>query len=186
MYPLLWRAAAALLAVGVGGGCAADSDPRAKAIATPVANPRYSTIHDTMPDEVHRATHRAADRPDSTRARGRGIRGYDARLSRIQHTKDAWLDFALVREGDGPESGVTDTITLLMNCNADSMITYEASGLPVSGPLLIPAHSQLTFSPTTRRIRLFGLRPILRGKASETLVRTALGGDLVLLTAEQP
>jgi hypothetical protein len=158
------------MVVAIGSACAPDP-----AVA---GDPRYATMHDTLPPAVHEAKHVAAERPDSLRARGVGVRAEHATLTRIDGTTDAWLDFTLVRDPDA----ATDTITLLMNCNADSIQTLERDGSPVRTAIILLAGTRTTFADGARRVRVHGLRPILPGRASETLVRTARGGDLVLQT----
>jgi hypothetical protein len=167
------RAACALLLLS-GGACAIGQGET-------TGDPRYSTVHDTMPEPVHRAKHDAAERPASQRALGHGIRAVDGQMTRIAGTNDAWLDFALVRDADSRAPAV-DTITLLMNCNADSISTLEHNGRRVRGAITLATGERTTFGAYGRRVRVYGLRPILPGKAAETLVRTAFGGDMVLET----
>jgi hypothetical protein len=170
-----WRCSAVIvLLVLLGGACATEQESG--------GDPRYSTVHDTMPEPVHRAKHDAAERPKSLRARGNGVQAVEGALTRIDETNDAWLDFALVRDGSGERADLVDTLTLLMNCNADSISTLEPDGRRVGAAITLAAGARTEFGPASRRVRVYGLRPILPGKASETLVRTALGGDLVLET----
>jgi len=145
-------------------------------------DPRYSTVHDTMPEPVHLAKHDAAERPASLRARGNGVQAVEGVLTRIDGTNDAWLDFTLVRDGDGERADLVDTLTLLMNCNADSISTLDRDGRRVRTAITLASGARTEFGPSGRRVRVHGLRPILAGKASETLIRTAFGGDLVLET----
>jgi hypothetical protein len=162
------------LLVLFGGACATEQASG--------GDPRYSTVHDTMPAPVHRAKHDAAERPEPLRARGNGVQAVEGVLTRIAGTNDAWLDFALVRDGSGDRADVADTLTLLMNCNADSISTLEGDGRRVRQAITLAAGSRTAFGASGRRVRVHGLRPILEGKASETLIRTAFGGDLVLET----
>jgi hypothetical protein len=143
----------------------------------------YATSHDTMPDSIHQAMHRARDRTDGDRAHGKGVRVGDSKLMRIAGTKDAWLDFALEREPGVPHDDIADTVSLIMNCNADSLVTLMANGRPLGQTILVPPGARVRFSARdAMRVRIYGLRPLKPGSPTETLVRLTLGGDLVLLT----
>ena len=109
--------------VGIGGACAPDTP---SAIASRIAG--YATMHDTMPEAIHEAKHRAVERAEAEVARSNSAEAMDARLQRIPGSKDAWLDFTLRRRADGPLAAMTDTVTLLMNCNADSLVVLDADG----------------------------------------------------------
>ena len=165
----------AACAAGIGSACAADP--------TPVSRAGYATVHDTMPDSIHQAMHHALERTVPTRSRGKGIYATDSRLTRIANSNDAWLEFDLVRDTVHAASAIADTVTLVMNCNADSMVVLNAAGHIVTRDIVIAPHARVHFArDANTRMRVYGLRPILPGKRPETLVRMAVGGDLVLLS----
>jgi hypothetical protein len=171
----LWQAGA----VVVLAACAPDATPMRTA-SSASTRAGYATIHDTMPEAVHEAMHRAVERADEARLRGRGIRVQSAVITRIAGTKDAWVDFVLTREAGSPHDAVADTLAMLMNCNADSLHVQDAQGRIVGTDITVEPQSQRRFGPTSsERIRVFGLRG---GRKSETLVRTSLGGDMVIVS----
>jgi hypothetical protein len=77
-----------------------------------------------MPEAIHRAKHRAVERPPAEVARSRSVEARDSRLTRIAGTPDAWLDVALHRRADDAFAATADTLDLLMNCNADSLVVF--------------------------------------------------------------
>ncbi|MCO4099016.1 MAG: hypothetical protein HEQ38_06345 [Gemmatimonas sp.] len=163
--------------VGIGGACAPDTPA---ALASRIAG--YATMHDTMPEAIHEAKHRAVERAEAEVARSNSAEAMDARLQRIPGSKDAWLDFTLRRRADGPLAAMTDTVTLLMNCNADSLVVLDAREEVLTHAVVLPPNKVIAFRAGGARVRVYGLRSMREGQRSESLVRTARGGDLVLRT----
>ena len=157
-----------LVTVSIGGACAPDAPARG---SSRIAG--YSTMHDTMPDAIHEAKHRAVERANADVARSNTVEAVDARLLKIPDSHDAWLDFTLRRRTDGTLAHATDTLALLMNCNADS---------PVQQAMILQSGRSVQFRKGGTRVRVYGLRPMREDQRSETLVRTSRGGDLVLRT----
>jgi len=182
----------ALLGGGIGSACAPDTAPRDTPQAArgstraSSATPRqagYATMHDTMPEAIHHAKHAAVERPAAEIPRSQSAEAFATRLERIPGTRDAWLSFTLRRRLDGAFARQTDTVTLLMNCNADSLLVLNRKGYALSTRIILAPGQLLSFSATDQqRIRVFGLRPVSAGQRSESLVRFALGGDLVVRT----
>lgn len=170
-----------LVVVAVGGACAPDG-PTSRAIPTEGRLAGYATMHDTMPEAIHHAKHEAVERMADEIARSKSMEGRSSRLVRIAGSKDAWLDFELQRRPDGDLAAVTDTVTLLMNCNADSLVVLDAQGHALRHPVVLPPGVRLRFHEGHARVRIYGLRPLRDGQRSETLVRSSRGGDLVLRT----
>lgn len=182
----------ALLGGGIGSACASDATPRdtpragrAPTGATVVAARQagYATMHDTMPESIHHAKHAAVERPAEEIPRSKSAEAFAARLERIPGTKDAWLSVTLRRRIDGGLARQADTVTLLMNCNADSLLVLDRAGRALAQRLVLAPGRSLSFAATeAHRIRVFGLRSLRAGQRSESLVRFALGGDLVVRT----
>jgi hypothetical protein len=170
-----------LVVVAVGGACAPDG-PASRAIPTEGRLAGYATMHDTMPEAIHQAKHAAVERPTSDIARSKSMEGLASQLVRIAGTNDAWLDFELRRRPDGDLAAVTDTVTMLMNCNADSLVVLDQRARPLTNPVVLPPGVHLHFREGHARVRVYGMRALRPGQRSETLVRTARGGDLVLRT----
>jgi hypothetical protein len=174
-----------LAVVGIGGACAPDTPP----VTTSRPEARlagYATMHDTMPEAIHRAKHEAVERPAEEVSRSRSIEALASQLVRIPGTNDAWLDFELHRRVDGAHTAVTETVTMLMNCNADSLVVLDHRAQAITHPLVLPPGVTMVFRDGHARVRVYGLRPMKRGQRSETLLRTAYGGDLVMRTALIP
>jgi hypothetical protein len=171
-----------LAVVGIGGACAPDTPP--VAMSRPGARlAGYATMHDTMPEAIHHAKHAVVERPVADIPRSKSAEAFAARLERIPGTKDAWLSVTLRRRIDGALAGQADTVTLLMNCNADSLLVLDRRGRALAQRLVLAPGRSLSFETNQAlRVRVFGLRPLLAGQRSETLVRFALGGDLVVRT----
>jgi len=182
----------ALLGAGIGGACTPDTTPRdtppsashAAASAGPTLREAgYATMHDTMPESIHRAKHEAVERPTTEIPRSRSAEAFATKLTRIPGTKDAWLSFTLRRRLDGDLARRADTISLLMNCNADSLLVLDRHGNPLTRRIVLAPGQLMSFSQgDPQRIRVFGLRAVKEGQRSESLVRFAVGGDLVVRT----
>ena len=182
----------ALRGAGIGSACTPDTAPRdtppsaasSTAVAAPIVREAgYATMHDTMPESIHHAKHAAVERPSTEIPRSKSAEAFATTLTRIAGTKDAWLSFTLRRRLDGQLAHQTDTVALLMNCNADSLLVLDRSGRPLTRRIVLAPGQLMSFSPTDAlRIRVFGLRPVKAGQRSESLVRVALGGDLVVRT----
>jgi hypothetical protein len=166
-----------LVTVSIGGACAPDAPARG---SSRIAG--YSTMHDTMPEAIHEAKHRAVERANADVARSNTVEAVDARLLKIPDSHDAWLDFTLRRRTDGTLAHATDTLALLMNCNADSLILLDAQSRPVQQAMILQSGRSVQFRKGGTRVRVYGLRPMREDQNSETLVRTSRGGDLVLRT----
>lgn len=162
---------------GLGSACAPDAPPAALARLA-----GYSTMHDTLPEAIHQAKHRATERAAAEIMRSRSAEATLPRLTRIAGSRDAWLDFTLRRRPDGPLAARPDTVTLLMNCNADSLVVRGPDARALRQAIVLLPGDALTFADGGVRIRVYGLRPMGAGQRSETLVRMAQGGDLVLRT----
>lgn len=182
----------ALLGGGIGSACAPDTTPRdtpqaarvvSHASSVTARQAGYATMHDTMPEDIHRAKHAAVERPADDIPRSKSAEAFGSRLERIPGTNDAWLSFTLRRRIDGNIAKLADTVTLLMNCNADSLIVSDRQGRALAQRVIVAPGRSVTFSATeTHRIRVFGLRAVKQDQRSETLIRLALGGDLVIRT----
>jgi hypothetical protein len=159
-----------------GGACSPGSQGDGTRI------PGYATMHDTMPEAIHEAKHRAAERPEPEITRNGTAEVLASRLTRIASTGDAWLDLELARRHEGEYAAAPDTLTLLMNCNADSLIVLDAQGSALHAHVVLAPDSTLRFEQGGPRIRVYGLRPVKSGQRSETLMRLAKGGDLVVRT----
>lgn len=178
-----------LVAVAVGGACAPDGPADGSAKPAAVVEARlagYATMHDTMPEAIHRAKHEAVERPDEEVSRSKSLEVLASRLTRIAGTKDAWLDFDVRRRADGAHAAETDTVSLLMNCNADSLVVLDHRAHALTHPLVLPPGATMAFRAGHARVRVYGLRAMTSGQRSETLLRTTLGGDLVVRTALAP
>jgi uncharacterized membrane protein YdcZ (DUF606 family) len=63
------------------------------------------------------------------------------------------------------------------------LLVLNRKGYALSTRIILAPGQLLSFSATDQqRIRVFGLRPVSAGQRSESLVRFALGGDLVVRT----
>ena len=160
----------------IGGACSPGPQADGRRI------PGYATMHDTMPEAIHEAKHHAVERPEPEVARNGSTEAHASRMLRIAGTKDAWLDLRLTRRLDGDHAAAPDTVTLLMNCNADSLLVLDAQGTTLRTHVVLSKSSTMEFAEGGPRIRVFGLRPVKAGQRSETLVRLAKGGDLVVRT----
>ncbi len=184
MSVALRRTVLGCAAVGViGGACSPDQAARGAAVARV---PGYATVHDTMPEPMHHAKHAVVERPDAEISRSRSLEATASRLRRIASSRDAWLDLTLRRRVDEQLASEVDTLALLMNCNADSLVVFDARGAALTRRLVMAPGDSLHFADGTVRIRVYGLRPIKAGQRSETLVRMARGGDLVVRTPVDP
>jgi hypothetical protein len=182
----------ALLGGVIGSACTPDTAPGdtpqataalARGSAATARQAGYATMHDTMPEDIHYAKHAAVERPAAEIPRSKTAEAFATRLERIPGTKDAWLSFTLRRRIDGDLATRADTVTLLMNCNADSLLVLDRQGQALAQRLVLAPGRSLTFATNaSHRIRVFGLRPVQAGQRSESLVRLALGGDLVVRT----
>jgi hypothetical protein len=115
-------------------------------------------------------------------ARSRTVEARNATLRRIPGSNDAWLDVTLRRRTDTTGASQPDTVTMLMNCATDSLIVHDSTGHPFTEPLVLPPGDVRSFGQGGMRIRAYGLRRVPPGQQSETLIRVARGGDLLLRT----